>query len=149
MAKKIINVIHHSIFHKSEYLLINPHQYTYSNPQRRLQKDVRHWRYVYIQVQLDHHLPFEPLALVQFSGHLPYGWNSPWCEVSLLPFHMVSILGSLPLDPGAILGSIEPGLLTSGTGFNPLCYLVRRKFHPGPKCHSPHYCGPCLSISLT
>ena len=23
---------------------------------------------------------------------------------------------------------------------------VRRQFHPGYKCHSPHYRGPCLSI---
>ena len=30
--------------------------------------------------------------------------------------------------------------------FFPLGRHVRRKFHPGHKCHSPHYCGPCLSI---
>ena len=26
------------------------------------------------------------------------------------------------------------------------CRQVRRTFHPGHKCHSPHYCGPCLPI---
>ena len=31
-------------------------------------------------------------------------------------------------------------------GFNFRQRYVRRKFHPGHKCHSPHYSLPCLSI---
>ena len=53
----------------------------------------------------------------------------------------------LPFRPGAVpqwLASWSP--ITSGPGFNPQYYHVTRKFHPGHKCHSPHYCDPCLSI---
>ena len=32
--------------------------------------------------------------------------------------------------------------LTSGPGLNPRCPHVRRKFHPGHKCHSPQCRGP-------
>ena len=40
-----------------------------------------------------------------------------------------------------------PWLLSSGPRFNPRCCHVRWKFHPGHKCHSPHYHGPHLTIS--
>ena len=49
--------------------------------------------------------------------------------------------------PGAVAQwLLHPGLLTSGPGFNPRCYLYRRKFQPGHKCHLSLYQGPCLSI---
>ena len=35
---------------------------------------------------------------------------------------------------------------SSGPRFNTQFFHVRRKLHPGYKCHQPHYHGPCLSI---
>ena len=40
-----------------------------------------------------------------------------------------------------------PEFLIYGPGFNPWCCNVRRRFLPSHKCPSPHYCGPCLSIT--
>ena len=49
--------------------------------------------------------------------------------------------------PGAVAEWLASWvLLTSGPRFNPWCRHIRRKFHPGHKCHSPHCHGPCLSI---
>ena len=74
--------------------------------------------------------------------HSLYSNKGPFIEyVTLAKLHSFTMIGA---RPGAVAQWLASLHLTSGTQFNSWCLHVRQKFHPGHKCHSAHYRGPCL-----
>ena len=61
----------------------------------------------------------------------------------------ITLMNYSPERHGAVaqwLASRAPNLWTR---LNSRCCHVRQKFHPGHKCHSPHYNDPCCLLPLT
>ena len=89
------------------------------------------------------------------------GWRAPMANVMLTIIsrstHQSCLAGMRQLFLSGVITALKVAVLTNFESaasiqrcldqkLLPQGRHVRRKFHPGHKCHSPHYRGPCLSI---